>query len=645
MTKYLNLSYLSKISIQLVLVLLFALYLVPISPLFPTDGLDPSWMYVIDYASQNHMNFGSDLFFTFGPLGAYWFPHYYYNPNNYYVALLFSFLLAITVSVALFRIVESFTLLKQCLLLLSVFAGVVMGSLIGSLIGSSVWFILPLLFLGIAVKENKCFVDYIVLLLLIILISASVLVKFSHFPTALLSVLLVDLYLFYRMKKVPFVTPLFAGLLISLFFISGQQVSNVGSWFLGSFQTLTGYSESMQIFGNPSMAPLFLIISSIFYIVVLRASRRALSFEVILILLLSLTVLFMVFKNGFVRHDGHAIQAVSGMVFIFALVYALIFSRVDLEKVYQRWLYSLMALSVVLSVHVMDYYQNHLNVVQVLSNTASTFMQSSQSIPQLLTAEYKISLDKSYIEAKQTIKSKLDLSDIKGTVDIYPWDQAYVLANDLNYHPRPLFQSYSVYTPALIEKNINFLRSSNAPDTILFSIKEIDNRLPAMMEGASWLELMKRYDIVGRKGEFLKLEKTKQIKDYKLQALGAKTASFGQPVEVYVNNVFVKIEIKKNLFGKFLDLFYKMPLTEIELTYENGTKEVKRLIPGIASSGFIISPNISNIDDFESYVKGSGMTKVVSFTIHGNPFFYEGNIGVEQFEIERIRFNEFEVLK
>ena len=35
----------------------------------PSVGLDPSWEIGINLAVQNHMRFGQDFVFTFGPLG------------------------------------------------------------------------------------------------------------------------------------------------------------------------------------------------------------------------------------------------------------------------------------------------------------------------------------------------------------------------------------------------------------------------------------------------------------------------------------------------------------------------------------------------------------------------------------------------
>ena len=55
------------------------------------------------------------------------------------------------------------------------------------------------------------------------------------------------------------------------------------------------------------------------------------------------------------------------------------------------------------------------------------------------------------------------------TVDIFPWEATIAAANDLNWKPRPIFQSYQAFTPYLDHLNASFLRSTAAPRFILFA--------------------------------------------------------------------------------------------------------------------------------------------------------------------------------
>lgn len=49
------------------LVLVLIGLLVPLYPLMPTAGLDPSWSFAMSYALKTDLTIGKDLIFTFGP--------------------------------------------------------------------------------------------------------------------------------------------------------------------------------------------------------------------------------------------------------------------------------------------------------------------------------------------------------------------------------------------------------------------------------------------------------------------------------------------------------------------------------------------------------------------------------------------------
>jgi hypothetical protein len=282
---------------------------------------------------------------------------------------------------------------------------------------------------------------------------------------------------------------------------------------------------------------------------------------------------------------------------------------------------------------------------KVLFNDMVEIRNKFIEIPSLLKDSRIDQLNVNYKSSIENIKKQVDLSDINGTVDIYPWDQSFVIAHRLDFRPRPLFQSYSVYTPYLIEKNIEFLKSNRAPETIIFAIKEIDGRAPFMMEGASWLDLMKLYDIVDTRGEFLILKKSKIKKDYHLTQYKKQTVKFGQSIEIDSQKaVYAKIDIKKSFYGKVTNTLFKSPVLNIELTFDNGNKQSYRIIPGIASSGFILSPSITNINDFFGFaidkVKNNNIKSIK--LINDSDCCYSDDIEIELSQISTQGFNLYD---
>ncbi len=69
------------------------------------------------------------------------------------------------------------------------------------------------------------------------------------------------------------------------------------------------------------MIYIFLALFIGMYILLLKVFYDNRSLKLFLVSLTASLVLFMAFKQGFVRHDGHATAAFSGMAFVFGLFY------------------------------------------------------------------------------------------------------------------------------------------------------------------------------------------------------------------------------------------------------------------------------------------------------------------------------------
>src|SRR5262249_23220713 len=82
-----------------------------------------------------------------------------------------------------------------------------------------------------------------------------------------------------------------------------------------------------------------------------------------------------------------------------------------------------------------------------------------------------------------------------------------LLVNGLNWTPRPVMQSYSVHSPALLRLNRDFFRGPAAPEFVLFRAESIDGHLPTQDDGPALLELLRRYEPRETEKEFLLLKR------------------------------------------------------------------------------------------------------------------------------------------
>jgi hypothetical protein len=640
--------------------LFFLVYLLPIYPGMPGSGLDPSWSNTINYALVNDFKFGSEIVFTFGPLGSLRFPEYVYAETTYYPAIIISIIFSLIVAFALFLVSKSESSLTIAVALVAIFSGLINEWRI-------FWYLIPLLFMMVLLRDESR-QSQIVSLLLVLILAFSILVKFSHFPIVLVSVLLADLYYMHK-RKIPIFTIALFVFWIIIYALSGQNISDFLSYFWGSFATLSGYSESMNTFGPKKMIYAFLVLFFSMFLLLFWHFYKNISVKLFLISFLASIVLFMAFKQGYVRqHDGHVTAAFSGMSIVFGLL-LLSYSKYIFNNSYHyRFAIAIISITVISSFAVTTYYhKNHVfhylnkkisdlesettketlenlyqekfiiakDIFVSLPYIQNTFLKI-YGLPGLFSLEKIDYLNKEYENALHKIRDEFKIEGIEGTVDIYPWDQSYVIANKLDFTPRPLFQSYSVYTDNLIKNNIAFLKSDRAAENILFRVQEIDGRLPSTMEGASWLEILTRYDAIDVLGNFLHLKKSNTPRKLELTNIQNIKTVFDENIEVPFDETFIKIDLQKSFFGKIANTLFKTPILQIQLNFSDGTSQTSRIIPAMARNGFILTPYISNAIDFYKFGVGRQTDKrVVSFKLSNTTnCCYKDNIDIEFSKIE-----------
>ena len=165
--------------------------------------------------------------------------------------------------------------------------------------------------------------------------------------------------------------------------------------------------------------------------------------------------------------------------------------------------------------------------------------------------------------------SQLDF-DLQGTVDVYSFEQSALLSRGYDWDPRPVFQSYSAYTPELIRNNEQHLRGSGAPDHIVFQLETIDDRLPALDDGLSWPAMLDNYRVAEVSGDWVHLARNPGPlrAESRFTLLGTTSAQLGQEVAVPPGTgpVFAQIELAPSFYGRLVDTAYKLPILELTLT-------------------------------------------------------------------------------
>jgi hypothetical protein len=589
------------------------------SPEMPDAGLDGSWVYSLNQAVAQKMAFGHDIIFTFGPYASVY--THAYHPGTVRLMLLSCLLLDVCFACCFAWLVRPAAWS---------WAPVLAAILVAPLIVLDDWFLsfvlLEVLFVFRLLDEGPgkdkkpiCF-----------LLAAAIFGFAGMLPLAKCSMLVlqgcvsalcVAFLVLHRRWKMALVCA-FATPIGMLFFwlAAGQRMANLPGFFSASIQLISGYSEAMSLPGPRRQAALFLVgaLAILFAIVFARRLERSLK---LFLLLAYGFYLFFAFKEGFVRQDDHvyiafvALAPASLLLMLLQTPRRRLFSPII-------WSIALLAMTTAIGFAWREFFFDAAVAQGVPPTTFRDLsgwalltrlrtelgngkllelaIGTEPQLTFLLPSTYSLRpWHERFDDARREINatSQLDFH-LQGTVDVYSFEQSALLSRGYDWDPRPVFQSYSAYTPELIRINEQHLRGTGAPDHIVFQLETIDNRLPALDDGLSWPAMLDNYRVADVSGNWVHLTRNSGPlrSESRFMPLGEASARLGQEVAVPPGTgpVFVQIELVPSFYGRLLDMGYKLPLLQLTLTCSNNQKAVYRVVAGMMETGFFVSPLITD---------------------------------------------------
>jgi hypothetical protein len=205
------------------------------------------------------------------------------------------------------------------------------------------------------------------------------------------------------------------------------------------------------------------------------------------------------------------------------------------------------------------------------------------------------------------------------SIDVFNYRQGAALLNDLNYHPRPVIQSYSAYTPGLLRANLDFYRSPSRPSYVLFSLETIDGRFPTLDDALLLPYILANYQPVLAEHNFLLMERTPgQPRNLSYDRVYSASLDIGEKLDLRTWNnspLFLRVSTTPTLLGRILTLLYQPPAYKLEVELDEGGKKDFRFIRGMASEGFLVNPLLENNADVVDLLSGENQKKVRSVAI------------------------------
>jgi hypothetical protein len=601
-------------------------------------GLDWAWTEVLAWGFLRGAQWGRDLVFTYGPLG-------FLQPYAAYVLGIFPWYVAGEIVLpAGFVLCLVLLLRRGSLALFALFAALYVGWCVR--LGGDVSWALTLLFgsawlLGGRERMHPARF-YPAIVILASLFAPIALAKFSLFPLWLLCLAAITCALLLQRERVRAAACLlmFPLALVALWVGCGQHLQNLPVFLWRSFEVAAGYGHAMGIPAPRTYEFIGVAFSGGFLLTCARAAWLARADGVALTVIALNAATAVLFWLAFFTRGDHwpwFFPAIS--LLVFAL---LCDQRIGALRPVRPLLVAL-ALTGLLMAGVVESPRNFGREVASRVRNGYYNLTHLDALLRRRNTEWRALVKES---ALLKVRAKIG----NASIDVLPWEQGIVIVNELNYTPRPVFQSYSAYTPTLARLNEAHFLDADAPRYAAVRLETIDNHAPLSEDGLAMIALLEHYRPVLIEKGFLLLQRDPSPTPYQsLRPAGAMASTrFGSEVAVSAaapSAAFIDIEL--STFGKLYTLLFREPPLQLVLTLADGHEQRYRLVRGSAAAGFLVSPSLQGIGDWSRLYFSKPVQEVRSLRIEtesaADRLIFRDDVRVRLQAVDVLRANAAEV--
>lgn len=576
-------------------VLAAALYL-PLLPDAPTAALDSSWRLGLALACEQRLVFGVDVVFTFGPLGC--LVTWQYWPATYLPAIGFWFLVG---GAAAWLALEAAQGLAERLRNVAAFS-------LLALTPDSALLALPIAFVlhGWRTQRMSAAAWFGCAAL-----GPLALTKFTLLPVALLA-LLCGLGLRLLGWRTPVAVLLAIGAGAAALAAASQPWQAIVPYVANALEVSRHYPEAMQWPASPGSVPFaplaaaVLLVAAVAFVAIailqeLRASTAG-SVAKLALALFTLALLALLVRHGTTRGDApHLFPAFISLAALLLMYYPTLGTRLRSAAA--------LALGPMLLVPLMMQDRAAVNIPG--GSVLHRVWLSIEGAALVVTGnDPRRRLDAAVADLAGAMRARVGPAwPAHDTVDVISYDQYLLLAGDpALWRPRPVFQSYSAYSPALALLNASFLRSDRAPQALVVAAQTIDGRLASLDDAALWQLLRSDYRLTGRLGTGHLVLSRREIRladaSVRMQAVAEVDAADwvdvpGDPGA----GLYASAYVERGIGQRLQAVMWKPPLRFLEVRMASGDLCKFRLVSTVAEAGFLLSPLIADTAALERWLR------------------------------------------
>lgn len=549
-------------------------------------GLDPSYVYALNWAAANHLIFGKDIFLAGpGPTLYLFYPNNL--GNNLLISYLFLFCCLFVLGLALCPLLKRIRLLRFFL-----FCGsfLILIYLPNQYQDYTVLYFIMLLNAVCLLKRN------LAVFLLPFCAAVATFLFFQKSPLGLSAysmTALCALLAFQRDKRSFYLVLLYCGIACAfsfaiIFWTHFQQWPYFLAWLRAARENSLGYSAAMSFQGHPSVTACALLYSAVYLMLCFCFRKGRTPFQKLL--LCFAPSLFFVFKHGFVRQDMHMLIFFKYILVCAAVLFLTAKSRKE----------------VVISLFLTVFFSG--GAVQNWQST--TYCSPTQELrlglslprhwnkmvlfthPRQLQAEINAFGRKHLASQLLPLEWRNFLQQSGAAVNSAPIELTYCHANELKCTFSPMLQFYLTYTAYQDTLQARYYSASQAPRFVLLEYSGFDQRYPLWDSPASWQELLHSYETIRYDEKFPAMLLEKQtIVPARKSSIG--TQIWNNEEEMLIPGseklLFMKLDMRLTLWGKIREFLFRIPQVLLEVEFADGGKKDFRFIPSLAQNGLLIN--------------------------------------------------------
>ncbi len=588
-----------------------ALLLARLPRLGDPQDLDCGWQSMLHDDFVRGAQSGVDTVFTYGPLG--WvFAEAVYAPAGLWTFALASLLAGLALAAAMWSAAAELPGRWRA-------AWLTLLLLLGPFLGGAAPFV-AIAALGVACARRPTWPRAITAVLLF---AALGLVKFSWLALGAATIAsLASGALLQRRWRTALAWPLAALVAVLLCWIaSGQHLANLPTWWHGALQITAGYNDAMAAARDDGELRSALALLALLAVFAIATSTTTVGTrEVDPPVATRITgcaivgaLLLLPWKAGFVRQDeSHTVMFFGAASTAPFLLLAAI-GPIAVPRALAAFALSLVVGATVPLVHaahaipatspLRDAWQRAIAVARLPAHlreleTAIAAQRRTAPLPRLAAA----------IDAG------------KGDADMMGCRQGLALASGIALRHRPVFQSYSAYTPWLQQRNGEFWRAATAPRHALVHVSPLGNHLPTAEDSDSWRALLDGYEPIAAERDVLLLRRRASAPAVTTRPVLQRRIALDEWIELPTDadRHDLALEIGSTWLGRAGAALLRPAKLLLELRLRDGTTLSRAIAPAMVKAPFVVDPLIRDSRDFLAAITRRGGVRVAAFRVRGD---------------------------